>query len=113
LQISKPVWWSAAAAGVTGYLLFWPTQYRIPCVFRLCTGLQCPGCGTTRALTALIKGDFVAAFNYNQLIWFIPVFLLSLELVKRTKWSKHLTIAISTIAAVAALGFFLVRNHII
>ena len=30
-------------------------------------GLDCPGCGTTRALTALTRGDVPAAFDHNLL----------------------------------------------
>lgn len=35
------------------------------CPFRLLTGLPCPGCGTTRALTALSAGDLSAALSLN------------------------------------------------
>lgn len=37
------------------------------CPFRLLTGWDCPGCGTTRAASAVLHGEFVAAFRYNAL----------------------------------------------
>ena len=43
----------------------------IPCLFHTLFDIHCPGCGLTRAFTALIKLDFVDAFNYNWLIFII------------------------------------------
>jgi hypothetical protein len=113
LQIAKPVWWSAAATGLAGYLLLWPTQYRVPCLFKLCTGLQCPGCGTTRALTSLLKGDLAGAYSYNQLIWYLPLFLLAYRITKNHKYADKIHIGIGVVAAIVTLSYFLVRNQII
>lgn len=35
------------------------------CPFRAATGLDCPGCGGTRALSALVRGDVVLAADHN------------------------------------------------
>ena len=38
------------------------------------TGFYCPGCGSQRAVSALLHGDILSAFSYNLLIPFsIPV----------------------------------------
>lgn len=39
-----------------------------PCLFRLVTGLYCPGCGGTRALKAFLRGDLILSFLYHPLI---------------------------------------------
>lgn len=39
----------------------------IPCLFRLTLGLPCPGCGMTRSLSALWRGDPALAFRYHPL----------------------------------------------
>ncbi len=39
----------------------------LPCPLLLLTGLQCPACGLTRAASALLRGDFAAAFGYHAL----------------------------------------------
>ena len=44
----------------------------IPCVFRLVTGFQCPGCGNSRAALALLHLDIQGAFSYNPM--FLPEF---------------------------------------
>ncbi|EIE98411.1 Protein of unknown function (DUF2752) [Saccharomonospora glauca K62] len=38
---------------------------RVPCWFRLLTGLDCPFCGGSRALGALLEGDLAGAIDYN------------------------------------------------
>lgn len=65
---------SLAAAGLVWvYRAF---GFGIPCVFRLFTGLYCPGCGTMRAAVALLGGNFALAARYNPLLLvFAPVLL--------------------------------------
>lgn len=55
---------------------FPPSEYNFypPCVFHALTGWHCAGCGATRAVGALVRGDFVQALAYNpMLIAFLPV----------------------------------------
>ena len=47
-----------------------PTSRFPPCFFHMLTGLDCPGCGTTRGLHALLHGDVVTAWNFNALMFF-------------------------------------------
>jgi hypothetical protein len=37
------------------------------CPLRTLTGWECPGCGSTRALSALARGDLAAAWRFNPL----------------------------------------------
>ena len=39
-----------------------------PCPFRSLTGLDCPGCGMTRGLHSLLRGDLVGAVDHNVLM---------------------------------------------
>lgn len=59
------------AVGV-GVLVFFfnPTTHGFypVCQFHRLTGLNCPGCGMTRALYALLHGDFKAAWQDNALL---------------------------------------------
>jgi hypothetical protein len=38
-----------------------------PCPIHQLLGMQCPGCGATRAIAALLHGDLRAAFHLNSL----------------------------------------------
>lgn len=60
-------------AALVGYVLvFASTGLGFPCVLYEYTGLQCGGCGLTRAAVSLLRLDFAAAFSYHAL-W--PLFV--------------------------------------
>ncbi len=59
-----------AAVSCLGLYLLVRAGMRIPCVFHLVTGFKCPGCGNTRAVLALMRGEILAALRYN---WLFPV----------------------------------------
>jgi hypothetical protein len=39
----------------------------VPCAFAEVLHLPCPGCGSTRAVHALLRGDLASALRYNAL----------------------------------------------
>jgi hypothetical protein len=41
------------------------------CPFKVLTGIPCPGCGMTRALISMTKGDFHGALGYNPFSFFL------------------------------------------
>ena len=64
--------WLTLVAGA-GFLFFFnpasPSNQFFPkCPFRLITGMQCPGCGSTRAFYQLLHLHPVAAFKLNPLM---------------------------------------------
>ena len=69
--------WSVLAAGAAYLFVFEPgkTGFFPICLFRFFTGFTCPGCGTTRALHAILHGHFLTAFMLN------PLFLLAIPFI--------------------------------
>src|SRR5467141_5185253 len=71
LAIAATVW-LGLAAGATFLFLFNPAspanQFFPKCPFRMITGWQCPGCGSTRALYQLLHLNPIAAFKLNPLL---------------------------------------------
>jgi len=67
------------AALAVGLVLFFCDPVRVPiypqCLFHQLTGLDCPGCGSLRALHAVLHGNLGAALHYNAfLILSLPLF---------------------------------------
>lgn len=61
---------AGAALMVAAALRFWePTDDPSTslCLFRRCTGHACPGCGMTRAVSYLLKGDWDRTIFYHPL----------------------------------------------
>ena len=77
---SSPALWatliSAAAVGAVILYRFDPAtaHFYPPCLFHALTGLQCPGCGTTRALHHLLHGDVAGAFRLNGMLFAVAPF---------------------------------------
>lgn len=61
------------AAALVGGSVLWRMDPALaagmpPCPFRVLTGLYCPGCGSTRCLSALLHGDLATAMAMNPLL---------------------------------------------
>ncbi len=53
---------------VLGYLHFMVPKYTFPCVILNLFGVYCPGCGGTRAVEALLQGDFLLSLWYHPMV---------------------------------------------
>lgn len=58
---------AASTAGLLWllYSMVVPQQTLDACIIKSVTGIPCPSCGTTRAVSALVKGDFVGSLLLN------------------------------------------------
>ena len=96
-----------AFIGVVYYLMNpLDCKFAPKCPFWLLTGLKCPGCGSQRALHALLHGDILQAMRYNVL--FLPsiIYVALIELLPRgNKFRDALT---GTIACYIVLGIFII-----
>jgi hypothetical protein len=100
-------------------LLFPPTQYAFypQCPIYSSFHLLCPGCGTTRALAALLRGHLREAFHLNPLTTtMLPIAVAyaarsysSFLRRKPIRWSQPPAAIIYTMLAIAAI-FTIARN---
>jgi len=80
------------------------------CLFFSATGLACPGCGSTRALHALLHLDLAAAFRWNPLPFvLLPAGALWLALA-RARPASRLARALPWVLAGAIVAFTVWRN---
>lgn len=75
------------------------------CLLYRCTGLLCFGCGSTRAMQALVQGNVVSSLAYNPLL--LPSFLW-LAVVSLLRGRAQL--AVLRVGLVVLLLFMLLRN---
>ena len=92
----------------TVYLLFDPaeTSWMPKCPVHTLTGLDCPGCGSQRALHALLHGDLNGVVNANAiLLLFLPLIAtLGLGELNRKRWPRFYNFIISTTFIYSILG---------
>lgn len=91
-----------------------------PCIFRLLTRLYCPGCGGTRAVQYLLKGQFKNSIQYHPLVLFIAVIMLTIginvglaKVAGKKKWhSRHKKVVIA-IAVIIVLINWCWKNYML
>ena len=76
------------------------------CMFYHVTGLYCPGCGATRALSAMLHGDMKASLHNNLLLF--PLLALIAVLIVKPGISLKRPVAVAIVAVV--LVFTILRN---
>jgi len=73
--------------------IFWlMVRGKMPCMFRMLTGLYCPGCGGTRAVKALLTGHFWRSFLYHPVVIYgvvVGIWLLINRLIFRVTGNRQ------------------------
>lgn len=71
------------------YLIFCLfSGHSLPCPFHAVTGLDCPGCGFTRMMLAIIHGDISGAFEANPALLLGGPLLLGQILRRDSHWIR-------------------------
>ncbi len=77
---------------ITTKILWKMMKGEMPCLFLEITGLYCPGCGGTRALKALLRGEILTSILYHPLILYCVmvafIFAISYIIYWKTKNPK-------------------------
>lgn len=97
-----------------------PVQHKFmpKCIFKLLTGLDCPGCGFQRAVHALLHGHFLQALRYNLFFAVAIPYLLALltahTILPQGRRDKALNILEGRIACwvyvITFTAWFIIRN---
>ena len=93
-----------------------PPVWYPPCPFHALTGLQCPGCGSSRTVHALIHGDWARALAMNPLLVVLAPFALLWATWCFWRALRHdlpppeLPRPAAAITLVVVLAFWLLRN---
>ncbi len=111
---------AALAVAAAVYFIFDPSQAGnlFPrCPFLTLTGLQCPGCGSQRAIHSLLHGNIAQAWHYNaMLVLSLPYFAAYALAVWRSRsghhrlWNALNSTAAIVVALVLIVGWWVGRN---
>lgn len=90
----------------------------VPCIFRSLCGLYCPGCGGTRAVSALLHGQILTSFVCHPLVLYTATlggwFLISQSIERISGHRIRIGMKYRDIYIWSALGIvvvnFIVRN---
>jgi len=84
-----------------------------PCFWRWATGWLCPGCGSARAMHALLHGHLLTAFDLNPLA-VVALPAVATDVVQRWRdghgWTSRLRPAPIWVLAVVIVLFSILRN---
>lgn len=89
-----------------------------PCIFRRVTGMYCPGCGGTRAVVELLKGNILRSLWYHPVVvytaglygWYLISNTIEWISGKRFRIGSRYHRWYGTAAAVLVITNFLLRN---
>ena len=93
------------------------TPIKIKCLFHEITGLYCPGCGVTRMVLSIFKGDMKEAFCYNQLLFisFPAIIFYTVDYIisfikNRKPLYKNISNTVWIVYIVLLIIFMIIRN---
>lgn len=65
-----------AFIAVFGVIVLTARYFGISCIWLYLFGIECPGCGMTRACISALGLNFQKAFSYHPMFWSVPALLL-------------------------------------
>ena len=71
------------------YLLF--IKLKPPCIFKYVTGFDCPGCGGSHAIWALLNGHIIKSFLYHPAVMssiVIAIFCIITSIIRKKSTAK-------------------------
>lgn len=84
--------------------------FLLKCPIKSATGLNCPGCGSQRAVVALVTGHFRDAFRYNAIVFIVPIFMYLANHPPRGIDRSQFRICLIGFAAALSTTYTILRN---
>ena len=83
----------------------------IACPIHAATGFYCPGCGSTRAVKAVLNGDLSLAFHDNALLMSSPLIITCAVLIEKYSQKRMWLYVFLAIVLVTVVIFTVIRNQ--
>lgn len=98
---------AVAVAVCVGVYIFDPVGGAFPyprCWIKLLTGYDCPGCGSARALHALVHGHVAEAWAYNPAVFFVAALIVLVLMAESNRFPRLRRVLLSPAAAVTIIA---------
>jgi hypothetical protein len=99
-----------AALGLS-YLAISSLGFGFRCPIYALTGFYCPGCGSTRAVRAILNGDLQLAFHDNALLLAAPALMGIGVLLSKYSKSRMWLYAFLALLVFVVVAFTVMRNQ--
>jgi hypothetical protein len=99
-----------AALGLS-YIAISALGFGFRCPIHSLTGFYCPGCGSTRAVRALLNGDLQLAFHDNALLLAAPVLMVIGALLNKYSKNRMWLYLFLGLLFIAVVSFTVLRNQ--
>lgn len=115
-RLKQLIKWSLLPiASLTVIIIAFLAKIPIPCKFHAITGLYCPGCGLTRMIINLLKGNIAGAFSNNPLLFIMTPFIIIYLVINGYLYIKNGTIlkipkTTCYILLIITIAFGILRN---
>lgn len=88
-------------------------EHMLPCMNKQLFGVECPGCGTQRAIAFLLEGEFYEAFKIFPAIYTLALFFvfLLLHLLDKKRNYTKLVIAIAILNCIVVLVSYVYKMY--
>lgn len=88
-------------------------EHMLPCMNKQLFGIECPGCGTQRAIAFLVDGEFQEAFKIFPAIYTMALFfvLLLLHLLDRKRNYTKIVIATAILNGIVILVSYALKMY--
>ncbi|MGB5417261.1 DUF2752 domain-containing protein [Algibacter sp.] len=86
-------------------------KYMLPCLNKELLGIECMGCGIQRAISLILQGEFVAAFQiYPAIYSLITLFLfIGINIFFKFKHSNKIIGALAIVTVVTIITSYIIK----
>lgn len=88
-------------------------DYMLPCLNKKLFGIECFGCGTQRAISLILEGKFVEAFQMYPAVYTVLLFFgfVIINFIDKKRNYGNIIVGLAIINAIIMVVSYFIRHH--